>query len=346
MANDKFEQILLLSRENELQRINRQLTELIPDEFIINDDIQKKLESHSFEFPDAGITHTDKRILVRKQDYFSAKIHLYEEALYFHRHDFVEMIYVHKGECIQFLNSFSQSVTLKAGELFVLNQNVIHGLLQKDKNAIVIKLIIPLQWIPHDRLHTLKPGEIFFDFIRNAKTEQMENYQYMHFKEINEQQAALIKQMVIEYYEKAQNYEEIILNLLFTEMFLLERHDNLIENRCYKLAHNVIDQGKIIQYIYEHSQDVTLKKLAADFGFNESYMSRIIKECCGQKFQDILKECRIEKAINYLTDTKYTVEQIAQCVGYKNTAPIYQAIREQFCMTPIEYRKSYVYNVK
>ena len=55
---------------------------------------------------------------------------------------------------------------------------------------------------------------------------------------------------------------------------------------------------------------------------------------------ELVKECRLEKAIMLLASTEDTIEEIAHRVGYRNSTPIYQGIRQKFGMSPTEYRNS------
>ena len=67
----------------------------------------------------------------------------------------------------------------------------------------------------------------------------------------------------------------------------------------------------------------------------------MIRKNCGMSFLELVRESRLEKAAMLLVSTRDTVEEIARMVGYRNSTPIYQGIREKFGMSPTEYR-SYI----
>lgn len=73
------------------------------DEYKIDDQLRKSLKNDTYQFPDTFQTKTDKQILTRVQDQFSAKIHIKRTPVYFHKHDFVEILYIYKGHCNQLL---------------------------------------------------------------------------------------------------------------------------------------------------------------------------------------------------------------------------------------------------
>ena len=98
-----FTRILEESYKQETHRLGRTLPALMPDEYRLTPDMERSISNGTYQFPDAGESHTDKRVLTRKQDYFSAKVHVRRTPLYFHRHEFVEMIYMYRCRCRQFI---------------------------------------------------------------------------------------------------------------------------------------------------------------------------------------------------------------------------------------------------
>ncbi len=58
-------------------------------------------------------------------------------------------------------------------------------------------------------------------------------------------------------------------------------------------------------------------------------------------FLNLLRECRLEKTAVLLTSTNYSIEKIAELVGYRSTASVYQGVKEKFGMSPTEYRANY-----
>ena len=83
------------------------------------------------------------------------------------------------------------------------------------------------------------------------------------------------------------------------------------------------------------------KELAGRFHFNQSYLSRIIAQNCGMGFQELVKECRIEKSAMLLGSSDYSIEQIAEIVGYQNATSVYNGIKDRFGISPAEYRRRY-----
>lgn len=333
-----FSDILLISRRTEYERVNRELSEMLQDEFVVDAKMQGELESGKFIFPDVEIVKTDKRVLNRQQAYFSAKINIWESALYFHRHNFVELLYMYKGCCQQYIENLNHMVMLEEGDVFLLNQNVVHGLLQKDKEAVLIKLIIPVNLISHEFVQGLDKNSEMADFWISAKSHKNENYHYLHYSGCTGEEKLLIEKLMIEYYLDQRHREMAIKNYLQLLLIWMERGKRKCNSCRFRMSQGSLDIGKIMEYIYENSASVTLEELADVFSYNFSYLSRMISENCGGSFLELVKECRLEKAIMMLASTEDTVEEIAHMVGYSNSTPIYQGIRQKFGMSPSEYR--------
>lgn len=335
-----FSDILLLSRQMEYERVHRELNEVLQDEFVIDAKMQRELENGKFIFPDVDVVKTDKRVLTRQQTYFSAKINIWESALYFHRHNFVELLYMYKGCCKQFIENLNHMVTLEEGDVFLLNQNVVHGLLQKDKEAVLIKLIIPVNLISYEFVQSLDKSSEMAGFWISAKSRRNESYHYLHYSGCAGEEKLFIEKLMMEYYLNQQYDEIAIRSYLQLLLIWVEREKRKCNSCKFKMSQDSLDMGKITEYIYENSASITLEKLADAFSYNSSYLSRMIRESCQISFLELVKECRLEKAIILLTSTEDTVEEIAHMVGYRNSTPIYQGIRQKFGMSPTEYRNS------
>ena len=89
-----FCEILAHSERLEMVRLDRELNALMEDEFVLDRELEQKLCNGSYHFPDVSEIRTDKQVLTRTQAYFSAKIHVRRTPVYFHNHEFIEMLYI------------------------------------------------------------------------------------------------------------------------------------------------------------------------------------------------------------------------------------------------------------
>ena len=88
-------------------------------------------------------------------------------------------------------------------------------------------------------------------------------------------------------------------------------------------------------------QKITLEDVAAHSGFNPTYFSEKFKEKTGKNFTDFLTEVRMEAAKELLRDSRKTIGQIGDAVGYKDAKYFSQQFTKCVGMKPTEYRKLY-----
>lgn len=139
-----------------------------------------------------------------------------------------------------------------------------------------------------------------------------------------------------------QNLRNIYLaNKLVEIVVQFYRIGGLMVNSGDDSAH-VISNTEIIQYIYNHlSEKLTLKDLSAKFFLCESSISHYIKSTTGLSFFDLINEMRMGKTINFLLYTDFTMEELAEILGFVDGAHISKVFMARVGMKASDYRKTY-----
>jgi AraC-like DNA-binding protein/mannose-6-phosphate isomerase-like protein (cupin superfamily) len=97
---------------------------------------------------------------------------------------------------------------------------------------------------------------------------------------------------------------------------------------------------KSFDYIETHySENIRLKDVARDAGFSEYYFSRLFKETMEVNFHQYLNEYRVRKAEYLLTNSNYTVSEIAYGVGFSSISTFDRLFRSMKGCSPQEFRK-------
>ncbi|MGY1553145.1 AraC family transcriptional regulator [Microbacterium sp. A588] len=98
-----------------------------------------------------------------------------------------------------------------------------------------------------------------------------------------------------------------------------------------------------LDYIFANlDTDPRLSVAASIANMSESAFSRYFKKASGQTFSDMVKRLRLTQACRLLEHTDATVAQIAQSVGYTNLSNFNRRFRDEYEMTPSEYRRTRV----
>ena len=102
---------------------------------------------------------------------------------------------------------------------------------------------------------------------------------------------------------------------------------------------SIIDD--IIKYVDSfYNENITLEKIAPVFGYNSSYLGKILTKKLGMKLSAYLDTVRIEKAKGMLENGEMQVYRIAELVGYKNVDYFHVKFKKLTGLSPAEYRKN------
>ncbi|MGN1168094.1 MAG: AraC family transcriptional regulator [Lachnospiraceae bacterium] len=103
-----------------------------------------------------------------------------------------------------------------------------------------------------------------------------------------------------------------------------------------------IEASEIFQFLYTHlNEKITLSMLSQKFYMSESAISSYIKKKTGLSFFDLLNEMRVGKTINYLLYTDFTLEELAEILGFVDSAHISKVFLARIGMKANDFRKTY-----
>jgi AraC-like DNA-binding protein len=102
------------------------------------------------------------------------------------------------------------------------------------------------------------------------------------------------------------------------------------------------DKSEILRYIYLHlSEKTTLESLSKVFYISQSSVRRYIQQMTGMSFYDLINEMRVGKTANYLLYTDFTLEELADILGYVDASHVSKVFSSRIGMKVNEYRKCY-----
>ena len=102
------------------------------------------------------------------------------------------------------------------------------------------------------------------------------------------------------------------------------------------------EASEIFQFLYCHlNEKITLSMLSQRFYMSESAISSYISKTTGLSFFDLLNEMRVGKAINYLLYTDLTLDELAEILGFVDSAHISKVFLARIGMKANDFRKTY-----
>lgn len=96
---------------------------------------------------------------------------------------------------------------------------------------------------------------------------------------------------------------------------------------------------KIKEYLDRNlDQDLRLKRVAKEFGYNPVYFGQMFLKESGKKYNDYLAHLRIQKAKHILLYSDLSIKEVALQVGYKNPDYFLLKFKEIEGLLPSQYR--------
>lgn len=229
-----------------------------------------------------------------------------------HIHEYSEILYCQNGECEIMING--RSIPLNADEFVFIPPNYIHRYLCID--ADVICAVFSNDFIP-----------LFFKEIKGKR---------LNVKPI---EAGELKAI----FEKLPNIDKSRSVILSGYLNLI--CDKALENADFEAAcetDSVLYQ-KVISYISDNfMRDISLKKIAVEFGYNKKYLSSALHSLTGIHFSDFVAMYRIEYAKKLLIkNNRRSVTEISTLCGFTAVNTFNRQFKKLTSMTPTEYRRLY-----
>ncbi|MDD5603403.1 MAG: AraC family transcriptional regulator [Eubacteriales bacterium] len=119
----------------------------------------------------------------------------------------------------------------------------------------------------------------------------------------------------------------------------IARSVNSISMYPYMKGHKI---DKIIKYIHNnYSRNITNHTIGAMFNYHANYVNHLMRQNTGKSLHHYLLEYRISKAIDLIQTTGMTMTEIADAVGFSNSAHFSKQFKKMTDRNPMQFRKNY-----
>lgn len=255
-----------------------------------------------------------------------------------HTHDFLEVIYMCSGSLELVINK--TEVALETDELLFIKQGTPHASKPAGFHDIAVHFLVLPEFLNYP-LTMLTEDTILRRFIDRAAKNDTEKKEFLHFHLQDMKEARnLLENMVCSILNRQRNSRRILQATM--GVLLLE-----LSSRTYKItvgAPSSYDQQIVLEalgYIETNYKTASLTKFCEKYNLPDYYISRLMKQYSPYTFTKYLQRRRMLQAAHFLTETADSVEQIVLEVGYENSSHFHKLFKEEFGMTPKEYRKKF-----
>lgn len=277
---------------------------------------------------------SDKEIRI-----FSEEVKTYHDA---HAHEFIEIVYFVSGSGVHTVEGRDEEVS--AGDLFLINANVIHKIKPNKDNPLTVLNCI---FEPLSIDNSFKDCKNFVDvaFYYTLHTlHDIEPKNYIKLRGIKHGKIEnLLYEMHDEYIEKESGYIHVLKTDLFKLLIYIFRfyRNDSSQRQDDNLYKKLIVQNTFT-YIKDHyNEDIKCENIAKQNYVSIGYLNKIFKEVTESTILKTIQNIRINKACDLLESTNKSIETIFMETGYSDKKFFYQLFKRMKGMSPGEYRKKF-----
>lgn len=256
-----------------------------------------------------------------------------------HTHNYLEMIYVCSGSVNQTIDGNTE-LLMQTDDLLFIRQGVKHRSTIPAYDDLMIHFMILPEFLRYP-LGMLTEDTVLRRFIEGVVNGKKDGTGYLHFH-LSEMQEAknLLENMTLSLLRETRNVQQILqvtMGALFLEL----------SNRTYKITVGTpsdYEKNLVLKantYIEEHYSTATLEEFSKMVNQPAYYISRIMKKYSPYTFTKYVQKRRMIQAAYLLESGDFTIEEIMNQVGYENSSHFHRLFKEEYEMTPKEYRRKY-----
>ncbi len=152
----------------------------------------------------------------------------------------------------------------------------------------------------------------------------------------------LIARLVKNNADQQQGFELRNLSLVYEIMDVFYNNFRILRTKAqdqqsHRYAARIAEIARIVRAHY--TENFSLSMLAEKVHLSAPYLSKFFDQQFGMTFLAYLTQIRLDHAVNALTHTEKTIDDIAADSGFANTHAFVQAFKKEYDMLPSVYRR-------
>lgn len=253
----------------------------------------------------------------------------------FHRQDFFFINYAYAGDYGAQSYRFDRHITIREDECYLgqpFSGYALYG--ASDKDIVIIGILIKKEVFFRSFLPAISANRELLNFFLAPEANEFSD-EFIHLEGLNDPAIrALIELMTVEYANRGAGTQGILNSLTVALIQMLARRFQGGRNQDE-------EQGsRLIRYMDEHLDSVTLSTLASEFGYHPAYLSSQFRRITGETFSRTLLSLRMKRSILLMQGTDLTIEEIAPMIGYSDKSSFYKAFRSYYGKAPHDVLRS------
>lgn len=256
---------------------------------------------------------------------------------HWHSNDYFEIYYTVSGNCpICFRD---ETIDTRPGTVIVVAPSVVHASPCEKDDCVLFYYLVRTSTFQEVFWNQLPAGSLMADFFRRALNGGSPTA-YLHFETGTDTDVAHLLAQIYDEHEQRQSYKPQMLNALMSTFFilLLRRYESCVRLPRTKDFFWKHQYSAILSFIQSNYATLTLDELSSRFHYSQRQISRIVQECVGISYHELILKLRMERAAALLAHSSLSIDTIAQRVGYGTKSSFYRAFSAYYGHTPAEYK--------
>jgi AraC-like DNA-binding protein len=252
----------------------------------------------------------------------------------FHRQDFFFINYAYTGDYGAQSYRFDNHVTIKKDECYIgqpYSGYALYGASEED--IVIIGVLIKKEVFYRNFLQTVSSDRRLLHFFLDPRINSFSE-EFIHIKDLQDCSIrSQIELMALEYAEKTSETQNLMKPMAQTLIMMLARQFR----KTMTDSDDIGAADKMILFMEEHLDHVSLPILGTAFGYNPAYISSLISEKTGKTFSQIILSQRMERAVFLMQNTDLSIEEMAPMLGYEDKSNFHRAFRGYYGDSPRQY---------
>lgn len=259
------------------------------------------------------------------------------EGILKHFHKAMEINFFKKAEGIYIIEK--EAYKIENDTIIIIPSGMLHECKPKDsKKEEVLTYIFDLE-----RIFKFCSEKYFIKYLNPLLTGEVcivkkISKKNKGFKEIKESLEKLKKiSKIKEGYELRVQSELLkLIAVLYESNLIINKKNKRLEIEINKIEKN------FLLYIEEnYNKKISKKDVCNYLGISEATFTRNIKKISGKTYVEYLKEYRLRKSIEFLTETELKITEISLEIGMEEVSYFIKCFKKAFGCSPNEYRKRF-----
>lgn len=255
-----------------------------------------------------------------------------------HNHDYVEIVYVASGSCLNLFRD--SSFEMREGDVCILSPNSFHAVSCTSDESCILNIVVSLGFFGQKFLEILRGGKLVSEFLENILYKRSSTPYVLFRTGKDEWLHDLAARLLTEEIQKPYAYDYSI-SLLASEFLLHVSRDYemmaIVPNAQSDTQNSLI--VSVLGYLSVNYNRSTLAQTAVFFGYSAAYLSRLIKENTGKNYNQIITELQMTKAAELIKSGEASLTDVALEVGCFDSSHFNKKFKSVYGISPRDYVK-------